>query len=186
MRSKLPRRVWSGLTARNRAARAPRNQNSTSSHQGPPAWLGLAQLAGHPPAWSAPHDAQAVHGPQPDFRCEYHARAWSSLHIASWDYGLCVRGCGNFSSRLYETLSCGRLPVFVDTDCVLPFDDLIDWREHCWVDIGDVDSLGSIVARFHDGLTDDDFRALQHAARTRWEQWLSPEGVFTNVIRLLG
>ncbi len=114
------------------------------------------------------------------------ARAELAPHIASWDYGLCVRGCGNFSYRLYETLSCGRLPVFVDTDCVLPFDDLIDWREQCWVDIEDVAALGSIVARFHDGLSDDDFRALQHAARARWAEWLSPEGFFTNVIRLLG
>src|SRR5262249_27047502 len=44
------------------------------------------------------------------------------------DSVLCARGAGNFSFRLYETLSCGRIPVFVDTDCVLPYDFMIEWR----------------------------------------------------------
>ena len=51
------------------------------------------------------------------------------------DYVLCSRGGGNFSYRLYEALSAGRIPLFVDTDCVLPFEDEIDWHALCvWVD----------------------------------------------------
>ena len=34
------------------------------------------------------------------------------------DYIVCTRGSGNFSYRLYETLSMGRIPLFIDTDCV--------------------------------------------------------------------
>ena len=40
---------------------------------------------------------------------------------------LCCRGAGNFSYRLYETLSCGRIPVIVDTDLSLPCADKIHW-----------------------------------------------------------
>ena len=31
------------------------------------------------------------------------------------DYILCIRGAGNFSIRLYETLMVGRIPIFVNT-----------------------------------------------------------------------
>ena len=41
-------------------------------------------------------------------------------NILESDYVLCVRGAGNFSVRLYETLMMGKIPVFVNTDCLLP------------------------------------------------------------------
>jgi len=51
------------------------------------------------------------------------------------DYVFCCRGAGNFSYRLYEALCCGRIPVFIDTDCVLPYDFMIDWKKYfVWVD----------------------------------------------------
>ena len=34
-------------------------------------------------------------------------------NLVDSDYVLCARGAGNFSYRLYETLSCGRIPVFI-------------------------------------------------------------------------
>src|SRR5206468_1102697 len=78
------------------------------------------------------------------------------------DYVLCVRGAGNFSYRLYETLSCGRIPVFIDTNCVLPAEDLVKWRDVCvWVDEADVDHVGEIVAEFHSTLSPADFVAMQ-------------------------
>lgn len=36
-------------------------------------------------------------------------------NMASCDYVLCVRGSGNYSYRLYEALSMGRIPIVVDT-----------------------------------------------------------------------
>ncbi len=52
------------------------------------------------------------------------------------DYIVCVRGGGNFSVRLYETLAMGRIPVFVNTDCLLPLTNKINWREHVvWVEL---------------------------------------------------
>jgi Exostosin family len=95
------------------------------------------------------------------------------------DYILCSRGAGNFSYRLYETLSCGRIPVFVDTDCVLPYDFVAPWREHCvWVDESELEFIGDRVAGFHEGLAEGEFEELQRACRRFWEEYIAPEGFF--------
>jgi len=98
-------------------------------------------------------------------------------NIVDSDYVLCVRGSGNFSYRLYETLSCGRIPVFVDTDCVLPLEDEIDWRALCvWVDAGRVDTIADSVRSFHERLSPEAFVELQRRARATWQELLSPLG----------
>jgi len=98
-------------------------------------------------------------------------------NIVASDYVLCVRGSGNFSYRLYETLSCGRIPVFVDTDCVLPLEDEIDWRALCvWVDAGRVDTIADSVRSFHERLSPEAFVELQRRARATWQELLSPLG----------
>lgn len=38
------------------------------------------------------------------------------------------RGVGNFSMRFYQTLSAGRIPILIDTDVLLPFDEEVDWE----------------------------------------------------------
>jgi hypothetical protein len=96
------------------------------------------------------------------------------------DYVLCARGAGNFSYRLYETLSCGRIPVFVDTDCVLPYDFLVDWKDHCvWVDQDEIDRAGERVADFHERLTAQEFEDLQRGWRRLWEEYVRPMGFFS-------
>ena len=50
-------------------------------------------------------------------------------NILSSDYTLCFRGSGNYSLRFYETLCLGRIPLFINTDCKLPFEDEINWRD---------------------------------------------------------
>ena len=100
------------------------------------------------------------------------------------DYVLCARGGGNFSYRLYETLSCGRIPAFVDTDCVLPYDFAVDWNRHCvWVDANELSKIPGKVAEFHNSLSPQEFADLQRENRLLWEDWLSPEGFFANLHR---
>jgi hypothetical protein len=97
------------------------------------------------------------------------------------DYVVCSRGAGNFSYRLYETLSCGRIPVFIDTDNVLPYDFVADWREHCvWVDEAELESIGDRIAGFHESLGERDFVELQEACRSFWEEYVAPEGFFAH------
>lgn len=95
------------------------------------------------------------------------------------DYVLCVRGIGNFSYRLYETLCMGRIPVFVDTDCVLPLEFDVDWREHCvWVDETELDQIGERILEFHESVDEAEFQERQRASRDLWERCISPQGFF--------
>jgi hypothetical protein len=97
--------------------------------------------------------------------------------IHDCDYTLCVRGGGNFSVRLYETLNLGRIPIFIDTDCILPYDFVLDWRQFCcWIDEGEIPHIAEKVADFHASLTPDDFIDRQKACRAVWEQWCSDTG----------
>lgn len=98
------------------------------------------------------------------------------------DYVLCVRGAGNFSYRLYEALSCGRIPVFVDTDCVLPAEDIVDWSSvGIWVESDQLDEIDEIVRDHHASLSPESFIDLQENARRIWEQHLAPDAFFANL-----
>ncbi len=100
------------------------------------------------------------------------------------DYILCTRGSGNFSYRFYETLSCGRIPVLVNTDCVLPFERWIDWKHYCvWVELEDLPQIGKKITDFHRRLGPSEFRDLQRACRQLWLDWLSPQGFFAHFHR---
>ncbi len=106
--------------------------------------------------------------------------------IIESDYSLVCRGGGNFSYRLYEVLSCGRIPLFIDTDCLLPYDHLIDWKSFClWVDYKDVPKLDLIVSEFHSMISNQEFIEMQVKARQVYEEWLSPTGFYKNMWRCI-
>ncbi|MGL4515038.1 MAG: exostosin domain-containing protein [Lacipirellulaceae bacterium] len=103
------------------------------------------------------------------------------------DYTLCLRGGGNFSYRLYETLSLGRIPLFVNTDCGMPFaapnEGDVDWRKHVvWVERRELPRIGAILRDFHDALTPDSYEALQRSNRRLWEEYLEPVACYRRVI----
>jgi hypothetical protein len=126
----------------------------------------------------------AISGGKVDLATMQRVRREYVQNIVDSDYVVCTRGAGNFSYRLYETLSCGRIPVFVDTDCVLPYDLLVDWRAHCvWVDEDELPQIGDKVLEFHERLGEKEFLEVQHDCRRFWEQYISPEGFFSNFHR---
>lgn len=96
------------------------------------------------------------------------------------DYVVCVRGAGNFSIRFYEALAMGRIPVFINTDCVLPFDGTIDWKKHVvWVEYKERSQAAEKVVDFHSALSEKDFIDLQRSNRELWEERLTLKGFFT-------
>jgi hypothetical protein len=98
------------------------------------------------------------------------------------DYVVCIRGSGNFSFRFYETLSTGRIPVFINTDCELPYESLISYRNHCvWIEAQSLEKAIEELISFHNRLTNKDFKDLQFSNRNLWLKWLSPEGFFTKL-----
>lgn len=103
-------------------------------------------------------------------------------NLLSATYALCVRGSGNFSARFYEALSLGRLPLFVDTDCVLPFEDQIDWRARTvWVDADDVGDIGNRLVSAHAAAIADPQRSTA-ALRSLWEDRLTVHGFFRHLV----
>jgi hypothetical protein len=126
-----------------------------------------------------------------DFHLEEHGKGRDSYgrlardafqrNLINTDYTLCARGAGNWSIRFYETLASGRIPLFIDTDSVLPYDFETNYKDHCaWVDGEDVEAVGERLVAFHDHLDDANFTKLQRACRRIWEQRLTPEGFFSN------
>jgi hypothetical protein len=103
-------------------------------------------------------------------------------NILESDYTLCVRGIGNNSIRFFETLCCGRVPIFVNTDSVLPFDHIIDWKKLCvWVEEKDIDNISDIASNFHRNISQDEYLKLQGELRQIWIDYLSPLGFYKNL-----
>lgn len=92
-------------------------------------------------------------------------------------YILCVSGWGNYSYRFYESLREGRIPAFIDTDCLLPCADLIDWRSLIvWVPEKKVGEIAGYVLNFHGSLTMEAFRKKQEDIRAVYYKYLTKKG----------
>ncbi len=105
-------------------------------------------------------------------------------NLVESDYALATRGMGNFSYRLYEIMSCGRIPVFIDTDAVLPFDHIVDYRKYfVWLEDRDVRNIGNILLEYHSRITPEDFIKRQYEIRELYDEWISPTGFFKNIWR---
>jgi len=95
-------------------------------------------------------------------------------NIKNTDYTLCVRGGGNFSVRIYETLAMGRIPLFVNTDCILPLDHIIDWKKHVvWIEESEINKVDQLLADFHNEIHVDDFIQMQINNRNLWKEYIS-------------
>ncbi len=107
-------------------------------------------------------------------------------NIAESDYTVCMRGGGNFSARFYETLALGRIPIFVNTDCILPFDDVVNYKEFMvWVEQEELPSINQKILDFHQALNQEKFSELQRANRNLWETYLTKKGFYENLAEQL-
>lgn len=94
-------------------------------------------------------------------------------NVKNSDYVLCVRGAGNFSVRLYETLAMGRIPVFINTDCMLPLVNSIDWKKHMvWVEYNERHLITDRIIEFHHKLNNKRLNDLFKKNRQLWEDKL--------------
>ena len=92
-------------------------------------------------------------------------------------YTLCVRGTGNFSARFYETLSLGRIPVLINTDCILPFANQINWREHIiCIEQNELTDIDYKILDFHTSLNQDSLTHMQKMNRELWKNKFSFPG----------
>jgi len=104
-------------------------------------------------------------------------------NIASSDFVLCTRGAGNFSYRFYETLSAGRIPIFVNSDSILPCDDKINWKNIC-VFAERPQDINEAIYTFWSSLTENGYLKLQETIREIYLNYISPAG-FTKYLSSL-
>lgn len=108
-------------------------------------------------------------------------------NIYSSDYTVCMRGYGNWSYRFYQTLACGRIPVFMDTDCALPESESIDWKKYCvWVTRNELERIDEKIGDFHDSVSASEFLDMQTERRNFWRQCLTPSGFLGRLSGSLG
>ena len=102
------------------------------------------------------------------------------------DYGLVVRGDPNIATRFYEVLSMGRIPLLLDTYCVLPLSDLIDYREFTvFLPQEEVSRGPEILAEFHASLSPEKFEDMQKKARDAYETYLRFDSFTPHLVRQL-
>jgi hypothetical protein len=94
-------------------------------------------------------------------------------NILASDFTLCVKGDGNYSLRFYEALSLGRVPLLIDTDCVLPLEHILDYSDFIVrVDYRDLAGCDQILGDYYQHLTPEKFEMMQAKARETFEKYL--------------
>jgi len=102
------------------------------------------------------------------------ARAEYVQNILDSDLALAVKGDANISCRFYEILSLGRIPLFIDTDCVLPLEDVIDYRKFVvFVDFRNLDGVCETIENFYKNISNENFIVMQKSAREAFEKYLN-------------
>lgn len=99
-------------------------------------------------------------------------------NIENTQFTLSNRGAGNFSMRFYQVLSCGRIPVLVNTNMLLPFSDKIAWNEILIFEDDAKTCLQRTLQIHEQGLTQE----LQLKCRQVYDDFLSPTVYFSQLI----
>ena len=100
-------------------------------------------------------------------------------------YTFCSRGVGNFSVRFYETLAMGRIPILLNTDCRLPFEANIDWKQHCIIiEENEAAKMAEKIFEFHNSKTEAEFLELQKNNRQLWKSKLVRDQYFIAIYDL--
>lgn len=102
------------------------------------------------------------------------------------DYGLDIRGDANASTRLFEILSLGRIPIIVDTERNLPFRDVVDYNLFSvTVDFRLLSKLPSIIADFHKTISEEQFEQMQRNAREAFVKHFRIDALMSHIIQEL-
>ncbi len=92
---------------------------------------------------------------------------------------LAVRGVGNYSSKFFEILSLGKIPLFVDTDICLPLENEIDYDDFILkIDYKELDKLPEIVEKFWRTSTKESLLEMQTKARQAFKYRLSTHAFY--------
>lgn len=98
------------------------------------------------------------------------------------DFALATKGDGNFSVRFYEALSLGRIPLLIDTDCVLPLEKDIDYSKFIVrVDYRNIKTAGEKVKEVYASMSEGEYLSMQRMARQAFEEYLKIDIFFARI-----
>ncbi|HCB35634.1 MAG: hypothetical protein A3H73_01395 [Candidatus Taylorbacteria bacterium RIFCSPLOWO2_02_FULL_50_120] len=106
-------------------------------------------------------------------------RAEYLLNMQSASLPLCVRGDANASQRFYEALSAGRVPLLLDTDCVLPLEGVAPY-EKCVIRVphNETPQLPERAARWHVAQSPVSFIEAEREAKALFQDFLRLDRYF--------
>ncbi len=106
--------------------------------------------------------------------------------ILESDLVLAPKGDANFSSRFFETLSLGRIPILIDTDMELPLEKEINY-DACILRVPHTDAprLGDIIVEFWERTSPEAFVAMQKEARRVYREYLRYDAYWNRALPLL-
>lgn len=98
-------------------------------------------------------------------------------------FGLCPRGYGPTSFRLYETIQMGSIPIFVSDEFWLPFTDYIKWEKLAvLVTPDEIDQIPKIVDEIISaGLVDK----MVEYGKMCYDEYLGWDGVTNTIKRMI-
>lgn len=108
----------------------------------------------------------------PDEQLKNHREEYDN-NIEMNMFTLCVRGAGNFSLRLFEVLSMGRIPILIDTEDVRPCEEELDYSDFCFITSWkDLASLNENFMDFYTSASVETLTTMQTKARHAFEHHL--------------
>jgi hypothetical protein len=103
-------------------------------------------------------------------------------NITQCDFALTPKGDANTSFRFFEILSLGRIPVLVDTEVVLPFEDTIDYDSFVIkIPYRDIENIGDILFEKWQQLSPEEFVAMQKRSREAFTEYLRYDRYFNHL-----
>lgn len=107
-------------------------------------------------------------------------------NLINSDYALCIRGDANASVRLFEALSIGRIPIILDTECVFPLKDKVNYKDFSLViDFRDLPRIDSIIRDFHDKISNEEFKEMQRKACDAHQQYFRVDSLTSHIMSYL-
>jgi hypothetical protein len=98
-------------------------------------------------------------------------------------FTLCVRGWGNYSYRFCQTICLGRIPVLINTDCSLPFEEIFDYKNNIVI----VEPGEDLVSKIKNFLLQNNNRLkdMQEKLYNFGNEYLTPHGYLRNLKKII-
>jgi hypothetical protein len=99
---------------------------------------------------------------------------------------LCPAGTGKNTIRFFEVMSMGRIPILVSDDCMLPFEDKIDYSSFILrIDENQVEKADEIIADWIESHSIDELISKCKVSRATWENYFAPEALVIQLVKTL-